>query len=48
MNRNFIRRAENWNFEADRELQRRDLAVERATARETRRRERAKAARWNT
>ena len=38
---------ENWNFEADRELQRRDRVVERATARETRRRERTEAARWN-
>ena len=38
MNRNFIRKVENWDFEADRELQRRDLAVERATARETQRR----------
>ena len=46
MKRNFIR-AENWDFEADRELQRRNRAVERATARETRRRERAEAARWN-
>ena len=46
MNRNFIR-AENWNLQADRELQRRDRAVERATARKTRRRERAEAARWN-
>ena len=34
---------ENWNLAADRELQRRDRVVERATARETRRRERAEA-----
>ena len=46
MNSNVIRRAENWNFEADREL-RRERAVERATARETQRRERAEAAKWN-
>ena len=47
MNRNFVRRAGNWNFEADRESQCRDQAVKRATARKTQRRERAEAAKWN-
>ena len=45
MNRKFIR-AENWGREADRELKRRDKAVEKATATETRKRERAEAAKW--
>ena len=41
------KKRENWDREADRELQRRDKAIEKATAIKTRRRERAEASKWN-
>ena len=45
MKRNFIR-AENWNLAADRELKRREKAVEKAAATETTKCERAEASKW--
>ena len=41
------KKCENWDREADWELKRRDKAAEKVTATETRRRERAEAAKWN-
>ena len=42
----YRRKRENWGREANRELKRRDKAVEKATAAETRKRECAEASKW--
>ena len=41
------KKRENWGREADRELKRRDKAVEKKTAKETKKRERAEFLKWD-